>query len=152
MSDSLQSHGLQHARFPCPPLSPRVCSIHIHWVSDAIQPFHPAPLPFPFAFNLSQHQGLFQSQFFTTGGQSIGASASASVLSRNIRFWFLLGLTSLISMLSKGLRVFPSTTIQKHQFFGTQPSLWFNSHIHDYWKDYSFDHMDFCWQSNVSTF
>ena len=152
MSDSLQPHGLQHARFLCPPLSPRVCSIHIHWVSDAIQPFHPVSLPFPFAFNLSQHQGLFQSQFFTTGGQSIGASASASVLSRNIRFWFLLGLTSLISMLSEGLRVFPSTTIQKHKFFGTQPSLWFNSHIHDYWKNYSFDHMDFCWQSNVSTF
>ena len=73
-------------------------------------------------------------------------------LSNQHSAWFLLGLTGLISMLSKGLRVFPSTTIQKHQFFGTQPSLWFNSHIHDYWKNCSFDHMDFCWQSNVSTF
>ena len=70
------------------------------------------------------------SQLFAAGGQSIGASASASVLPMNIQGWFPLGLTSLISLLCKGLsRVFSRTTIWKHQFFGAQPSLWSNSHI-----------------------
>ena len=79
----------------------------------------------PFAFHLSQHQDLF-----TSGGQSIGASASASVLPMNIQNWFPLGLTSLISLQSKGFsRVFSSTTDQKHQFFSAQPSLLSNSHI-----------------------
>ena len=69
------------------------------------------------------------SWLFTSGGQSIGASASASVLPMNIQSWFLLGLNGLISLLSKGLsRVFSSTTLQKHQFFCTQPSLWSNFH------------------------
>ena len=71
------------------------------------------------------------SQFFTSGGQSVGVSASASVLPMNIQNWFPLVLTGLISLLSKGLsRVFSSTTVQKHQFFGVQLSLWSNSHIH----------------------
>ena len=71
------------------------------------------------------------SQFFTSGGQSIGASASAYVLPMNIQDWFPLELTGLSSLLSKGFsRVFSNTTVQKHQFFGTQPSLWSNSHIH----------------------
>ena len=76
--------------------------------------------------------GVFSmSQLFISDGQSIGTSASALVLSVNIQGWFRLGLTSLISFLSKGLsRVFASTTLQKHQFFSTQPSLWSNSHIH----------------------
>ena len=70
------------------------------------------------------------SQLFTSGGQSIGVSASAGVLQRNIQGWHPLGLTGLISLLSKGLsRVFSNTTVQKHQFFGAQPSLWSNSHI-----------------------
>ena len=70
------------------------------------------------------------SQLFASGGQSIGASASASVLPTNIQAWFPLGLTGLISLLSKGLsRVFSNITVQKHQFFGAQPSLWSNSHI-----------------------
>ena len=71
-----------------------------------------------------------RSWLLTSSGQSIGASASASVLPMNIQGWFLLGLTGLIYLLSKGLsRIFSSTTVQKHQFFGTQPSLWSNSHI-----------------------
>ena len=57
---NMQPCRLQHVRLPCPSLSPRVCSIHDHWVSDAIQPSHPLSPPFPFAFYLSQHQGLFQ--------------------------------------------------------------------------------------------
>ena len=70
-------------------------------------------------------------QFFASGGQSIGVSASAPVLPMNIQDWFPLGLTSWISLQSKGLsRVFFDTTVQKHQSFGTQPSLWSNSHIH----------------------
>ena len=71
------------------------------------------------------------SQLFVSGGRSIGASALASVLPMNIQDWFPLGWTGLISLKSKGLsRVFSSTTVQKHQFFGAQPSLWSNSHIH----------------------
>ena len=77
---------------------------HVHWVGDAIQPSHPLSSPSPPAFNLSQPSGSFlRSQFFTSGGQSIGASASASVLPMNIRDWFPLGLPGLISLLSKGL-------------------------------------------------
>ena len=85
------------------------------------------------------------SQFFASGGQRIGVSASASDLPMNIRGWFPLRLTGLISLLSKGLsRVFSSTTVQKYQFFGTQPSLWSNSHIHTWlWKNHSFDYTDY---------
>ena len=92
--------------------------------------------------------------FFTSGGQSIGAWASASVLPVNIQDWFPLGLTGLISLQSKGLsRVFSNTTVQKHQFFGAQLSFWSNSHIYSrLWENHSFDYMDFCWQSNVSAF
>ena len=105
---------------------------HIHWVSDAIQLSHLPLPPSPPSLNLFQHQGLFPvSQLFASGGQSIRASASASVLPMNIQDWFPLGLTGLISLHSKGLSgVFSSTTIWKHQFFGIQPSLWSNSHIH----------------------
>ena len=75
-------------------------------------------------------ESFLMSQLFTSGGQSIGASASASFLPMNIQGWFPLGLMGLISLLSKGLsRVFSSTTVWKHQFFSTQPSLWSNSHI-----------------------
>ena len=101
---------------------------HVHWVSDAIQQSHPLLPPSTFAFNLSQHQSLPVNQVFTSGDQSIGASVSATVLPMNIQGWFPLVLIGLISLLSKGLsRVF-FTTIQKHQFFGTQPSLWSSSH------------------------
>ena len=94
-------------------------------VGDAIQPSHPLSSPSPPAFNLSQHQGLFPgSQFFTSGGQSVGVSVSAPVLPMNIQDWFPLKWTGCISLQSKGLsRVFSNTTVQKHQFFTTQPSL-----------------------------
>ena len=98
---------------------------------------------------------VFSNGLFTWGSQSIRASASSSVFPMNIQDWFLLGLASLISVQSKGLsRVFSNTTVQKHQFFSTQPSLWSNSHIHIWLleKKYSFDHTDLCWQSNVSAF
>ena len=85
----------------------------------------------PFPFNLSQHQGLFQCQFFASSGQSIGVSASASVFPMNSQDWFPLEWTGWTSLLSKGLsRVFSNTTVQKRQFFGAQLSLESNSHIH----------------------
>ena len=81
------------------------------------------------------------SQFFTSGGQSIGASASASILSMNIQDVFPFRWTGWISLQSKGLsRVFPNTTVQKHQSFSIQLNLWSNlTSIYDYWKNYSFD-------------
>ena len=130
VSDSLQPLGPQHARLPCPPPTPRACSnscASSRWfhptISSSVAPFSSCPQSFPAS-------GSFpMSQFFPSGGQTIGASALASVLPVNIQDWFPLGLTSLISLLSKGLsRVFSSTTIWKHQFFGAQPSLWSNSH------------------------
>ena len=92
---------------------------HAHWVSDAIQPSHPLSSLSPPALSLSQHQGLFQWVDSASDGQSIGASASASVLPMNTQGWFPLGLTGLLPLVSKGCsRVFSSTTIWKHQFFG----------------------------------
>ena len=92
-------------------------------ISSSVASFSSCPQSFPAS-------GSFPvSRLFTAGGQSIGASAS--VLSMNILDLFPLGLTGLISLLNKGLsRVFSSTTVRRHQFFGAQPSLWFNSHTH----------------------
>ena len=92
---------------------------HVHWIDDTVQPSHPLLSPSPPSFNLSQHQGLFQmNQFFSSGGQSIGVSASASVLPVNIQDWFPLGWTSWILQSKRLSRVFSNTTVQKHQFFG----------------------------------
>ena len=98
---------------------------HVHWVGDAIQPSYPLMSPSPPTFYLSQHQGLFpMSHLLASGEQSIGVSASASVLPMNIQGWFRFGWTGLISLQSKVLsRVFSYTTVQKHQFFGAQSSL-----------------------------
>ena len=102
----------------------------VHWVGDAIQPSHPLSSP-PSAFNLSQHQGLFKWDSSLHEVATVLEFVSASVLPMNIQDWFLLGLTGWISLKSKGLaRVFFSTTVQKHQFFISQLSLWSNSHIH----------------------
>ena len=133
MSNSLWPHGLQHARLPGSSLSPRACSSYpmSQWchptISSSVASFSSCPQSF-------LASGSFpMSQLFQSGGQSIGASASASVLPMNIQDWFPLGLTSLISLLSKRLsRVFSNTAVQKHCFFGTQPSLWSNSHIQGY--------------------
>ena len=117
---------------PCPLLSQEVCSNSgplSQWyhptISSSVVPFssHLQSFPAPGSFPMSQ--------FFTSGGQSIGVSASASVLPMNIRDWFPLGLTGWISLQSKGLsRVFSNATVQSPQFFGPQPSLYSNSHIH----------------------
>ena len=101
---------------------------------ESVMPSNHLVLCHPFSSCLQSFpaSGSFpMSWLFASGGQSIGASASASVLPVNIQDWFHLGLTSLISLQSKGLsRVFSNTTVQKHKLFGTQPSLWSNSHIH----------------------
>ena len=111
----------------------KFAQINVHWVIDAIQPSHLLLLPCPSALSLSQHQaGSFaMSWLFESGGQSSGASVSASVLPMNIQGSFPLELTGLISLKSKGLsRVFTSTIIWKHPFFWAQSSLWSNSHMH----------------------
>ena len=97
---------LHYARPPCPSPSPRACLIHVHWVSDAIQPSCPLSSPSPASGS------FLTSQLFPSDGQSIGASASTSVLLMNIQYWFPLGFTYLISLLSKGLsRVFSNTKV-----------------------------------------
>ena len=124
--NSLQSLGLHSTPgFPVHHQFLEPTQNYVHWVGDAIQPFHPLSSPSPPALNLSQHQGLFQlSQFFASGSQSIGVSASASVLPVNIQVWSPLGWTGWISLQSKRLsKVFSNTTVQKHQFFGAQFSL-----------------------------
>ena len=109
---------------------PEFTQTHVHWVSDAIQSSHPLSSPSPPTFNLSQHQGLQMSQFFISGSQNIGVSASTSVLPMNIQDWFPLGWTGWISLQSKGLsRVFSNTTVQKHQFLDAQLSSPSRSHI-----------------------
>ena len=131
MSDFLWPHILQHSSLPCPSPTLGACSNSCpsRWwchptilssvipVSSCLQSF-PASGSFPV------------SQFFPSGGQRIGVSASASVLPVNIQDWFPLGLTGWLSLPSKGLSRAFNTTVQKHQFFGTQSSLWSNSHIH----------------------
>ena len=105
---------------------PEFTQTHVYWVGDAIQPSTPLSSPSPPTFNLSQHQGLFKGsfQFFASGGQSIGVSASTSVLPVNTQDWSPLGWTSWISLQSKGLsKVCSNTTLQKHQFFCAQLSL-----------------------------
>ena len=130
VSDSLQPHGLQPARLPCPSPTPRACSNWCPLSKWCIQTSHPV-LPFSSCLQTFPASGSFPaSQFFTSGGQSIEASASSSSLPMNIQDWFPLGLIGWISLQSKGLsRVF-NTTVQKHQFFSAQLSSQSNSHIH----------------------
>ena len=142
-SESLRPHGLQHVRLPCPSPTPGACS-NSWWyhpiISSSVNPFSclqsfPASGSFP------------MSQFFISGGQSIGVSASASVLPMNIQGWFPLGLTGWISLQAKGLlRVFPTPQLKNISFsvlsFLYGPTL---TSIHDYWKTHSFDYMDLCW-------
>ena len=131
VADSLWPHGLQHSRLPCPSPSPRVClnSCPLSWWCHPTR--SSSVVPFFSCLNLVQHQGLFHwVSSSLIWWPSIGASTLASVLPMNIQGSFLLGFTSLNSLLSKGLsKLFSSTTIWKHQFFGAQPSLWSISHF-----------------------
>ena len=139
---TLWPHGLQHARPPCPSPTPRAYpnSCPLSWwcnptISSSVISYSSCPQSFPAS-------GSFQmSQLFTLGGQSIGVSASTSVLPMNTQDWSPLGWTVWISLQSKGLsRVFSSTTVQKHGSlvlsFLHSPTL---TSIHDYWKNHSLD-------------
>ena len=108
----------------------KFAQVHVHCFSDAIQPSHPRT-HFSFCPQSFPASGTFpMSWLFASDNQNTGVSASASILPMSIQGWFPLRLTSLISFLSKGLSgVFSSTTVRRHQFFGTLP-LWSNSHIH----------------------
>ena len=125
VSDSLRLRGLQHTRLPCPSLSPRACSNSCPLNRRCHPTILSSVVPFSSCLQSFPASGSFpMSQFFTSGGQSIGVSASASVLPMNIQDWSPLGWTGLISLQSKGLsRVFSNTTVQKHQFFSAQLSL-----------------------------
>ena len=125
VSNSLWAHRLQHARLPCPSPNPRACSNSCPlswWCHPTISSF---VVSFSFCLQSLPASGSFQmSQFFASGGQRIGVSASASVLPMNIQDWFPLGWTGLISLQSKGLsRVFSNITVPKHQFFSARLSL-----------------------------
>ena len=144
MSESLWPLGHKVvSKSLCLSPSPEACSdsrLLSQWchptISSSVVPFSSCLQSYPAS-------GYFpMSWLFKSGDQSIGTSASASVFPMNIQDWFPLGLTSLISLQPKGLsRVFFNTTVQKHQFFSTQLSLYYNSlpFIHDYWKKHSFD-------------
>ena len=131
VSDFLRLHGPQQARFPCPSLSPRVCSNSCplsRWchptILSSITPFSTCLQSFPAS------RPFLMSWLFLSGGQSAGASASALVLSVNIQGWFSLGLNSLISLLSKGLsRVFFQHHSSKASILWCSASWWSNSHI-----------------------
>ena len=109
---------------------PEFTQTHVHWVGDTIQPSHPV-IPFSSWLQSFPASGSFQiSQFFASGGQSIGVSTPALALPMNIQDWFPSEWTGWISLQFKGLsRVFSNTTVQKHQFFSAQLSLQSNSHI-----------------------
>ena len=139
---SLWPHELQHTRTPCPSPTPRVYpnSCPLSWwchptISSSVVPFSSCPQSLPAS-------GSFpMSQLFASGGQSIGASASAPVIPMNTQDWSPLGWTGWISLQSKGLsKVFSNTTVQKHQFsvLSFLYSLTLTS-IHDHWKKHIFD-------------
>ena len=143
MSNSLWPHGLQHAKLPCHLPSAKVCSSScpLHWwchsaisSSDVLFSFHPLSFPASTTFPMSW--------LLASDDQNTGISASASVFPTSIQSWFPLRLTGLIALLSRGLlRVFFSL------LYGSALTS-----IHDYWKNYSFDYIDLCQQSNVSAF
>ena len=140
--DSLRPHELLHARPPCPSPTPRVHSNSCpssRWchpaVSSSVVPFSSCPQSLPAS------ESFPMSQLFAWGGQSTGVSALASVLPKNAQDWSPLEWTGWIFLQSKGLwRVISNTTVQKHQFFGTQlfhsPTL---TAVHDHWKNHSLD-------------
>ena len=153
MSDSLRPHGLQHARLPCPSLSPRTCSnsCPLSWL--CYLNISSSATLFSFCLQSFPASGSFpMSGLFSWGDQSI--RASSSILPVNVQGWFPLGLTGLISLLSKELlRSSPAPQFKSMKslmlslLYG--PTL---TSIHDYWKNHSFDYIDLNWQSDVSAF
>ena len=156
VSDSLQPHGLQHARPPCPSPTPGVYSNSCpssRWchptISSSAVPFSSCLQSFPAS------RSFQMSQLFASSGQSIGVSASASVLRMNIQDWFPLGWTGWISLQFKGLWRESSPTLQFKSIRSSGLSFLYSptlTSIHDYWKNHSLNEKDLCWQSNVSAF
>ena len=157
VSDSLRPHGLQHAWLPCPSPTLATCSDSrplSQWcypaISSSVTPFSSCPQSLPAS------ESFPMSQLFAWGGQSIGVSALASVLPMNTQDWSPLGWTGWISMQSKGLsRVFSNTTVQKHQFFSSQPqpSLWSSSHMCTWLLEtHSFDYPVLIYKVNPYSF
>ena len=159
MSNSLRPHGLQHASLPCPSPTPQVCPnpCPLSWwchptISSSVVPFSSCPQSFPAS-------GSFPvSQLFASGGQSIGVSASTSVLPMNTQDWSPLGWTGWISLKFKGLSSLlenhsSKASILRHSAFFLLKNVQL-SHLstHDHWKNCSLWLMDLCWQSNVSAF
>ena len=147
VSDSLRPHGLQHAKLPCPSPTAAACSNSCpssRWCHPTISS---SVVPFSFCLQYFPGSGSFPSWLVPSGGQSIGASASVSVLPRNIQDWFPLGLTGLIALQSKGLQEsFPTPEVKSINFsalsFLYSPTL---TSIHDFWKNHSFDKTDLHW-------
>jgi len=152
MSDSLWLHGLQYIRLSRPSRSLWVCLNSCPLCRWCYLTISPSFAPFSCSQSFPASDSFPVSQLFASDGQSIRASASASILPLNIQDWFPLGLTGFISLLSKALsRIFFNITVQRHQFFALSlfygPTL---TSIHDYWKNHNFGFMDLCWQSDVS--
>ena len=152
MTNSLQPHGLQHTRLPCPSPSPRICSKSCP-LSQSCHPTISSSVILELLPSIFPSIRVFSKELaICIRCQSIGVSAP--ILPMNIQGWFPLGLTGMISLLSKGLsRIFSNTTVQKYQFFTLSllygPTL---TSVHDNWKNHSFDYTDLCQQSNVSAF
>ena len=152
---SLRPHGLQHARLPCTSPSSRRCSNSCplsRWCHPTISS---TVVPFSCLQYFSASGSFLMNWVFASVGQSIGASASTSVLPMNVQGWFSLGLIGSISLLSKGLsRVFTSTTVWRNIDSSALSVFYCASltYIQDYWKNHSFDYTDLCRQSNVSAF
>ena len=155
MSSSLQPHGLQHTRPPCPSPTPEACSNSCPLCQRCYPTIPSSAIPFSSCPQSFPASGSFQaSQLFTSGGQNIGVSASTSVLPMNIQDWFPLGLTGLISLQSRNSQESSPT-----QQFESINSLALRLHygptltsMHDYWKSHSFDYTGLCWQTDVSAF
>ena len=138
--------------FPVLHYHPEFAQTHVHWVCDAIWPSQRLSPPSPLALHLSHPQGLFQ---WVISSCQVARVLELKFQHQSFQGWFSLGLTGLISLLSKGLsRVFSSITVWRHLFFGTQAFLLSRSHIHTWLQEnnHSFDYMDLCHQSNVSAF
>ena len=151
MSDFLWPHGLQHARIPCLSLL-EFAEVHDHWVRDTVQPSHSRPLPTPFAFNISKHQGLFQ--------WVSSSSQAAKVLElQHWSFQWIFRVDFLLDWLiwscspRKSQESSPEPQFETIYYLALSllygPTLTF---IHDYWKNHRFDCMDLCEQSDVSAF
>ena len=152
MSDSLQPCGLQHVRLSCPSPTPGVYSNTCPSSRRCHPPSYSLLSPSPPVYNLAQHLGLFNGSVLRIRWPKYWSFSFSNSTSNEYSGLISLGWTAWIALQFKGLsRVFSNTTVQKHQFFGAQLSLYSNSQVkHDYWKNHSFDKTDLCWQSNVS--